>query len=778
MKFTSNTPVVAPSVIGNARLRVSENPLAYGPTGKGMEGLAAGIGQVAKVAKDWQDDHDDAEYMEARNKIMGSLTESMYGENGLLTNGVGENAKGLVGRVNDTVKKTFDDVSKQYNRRVQARLRGTFNENAGNYERLAAQQEGREYVKQKDANYNAALALNADAIAASYDNPAIIDNMLKDSLQLMHYRAIDQGWSGQQLEVEKRAKLTSLVGGAIDNAISDGNLDQAESLLGRFRGGLSQEAVMKWEKTIRSENGIKASREVGEYVFQHYKDDPEGARNYIYNVLANETVGGGSGSGSYSGNAEIDSLLSQAESKYNLPPGLIAAVADAESSFDNDAESPAGALGIMQLMPDTAAGLGVDPYDKAGNIDGGAKYLRQLLDTFDGDIEKAVAAYNAGPNAVKSYGGIPPYAETQNYVRKVLGAIEGYSKIRGGGVSLDSLDSDIDAEGVDLTGTLPETIGMVNRANQIHKEMFGTPLWVSCTTGGHAAGTSHALGKKADVGSDALEESQQNRDAFDARLKAEGIGSVNEYDHPSEGSTAGHFDLNVTGYDWYNDTNHGGFKAGSGSGGHTRPKYTEKQLDDIWRQYNARVNDENAAEKAASNARVKGYINSLKDMTQTEAATYLERLRDEADYQEYKKVLTAVHDYFPEMFKKGSSGGSGSRSSRTYYTGVSGARFTANQIEDAKSDFEEYEERRKDKDETISRTDQRRYNKAARTLNDVQGNSGDNLASKEGLQLARHAVKVTTNDEEAEWYLIVHGKFSESEAKAYVEMVHGSEEED
>nr|DAS84512.1 MAG TPA: hypothetical protein [Caudoviricetes sp.] len=127
-----------------------------------------------------------------------------------------------------------------------------------------------------------------------------------------------------------------------------------------------------------------------------------------------------------SGNENIDALIAQAAEKYGIPVNLLHSIAQTESEYNQDARSEAGAIGMMQLMPDTAAGLGVDPNDLAGNIEGGAKYMRELLDTFDGDVEKAVAAYNAGPNAVKQHGGIPPFEETQDYVRKVLGGLDGY----------------------------------------------------------------------------------------------------------------------------------------------------------------------------------------------------------------------------------------------------------------------------------------------------------------------------------------------------------------
>jgi len=116
----------------------------------------------------------------------------------------------------------------------------------------------------------------------------------------------------------------------------------------------------------------------------------------------------------------VEDLITQAAYAYGVDPELVKAIAIAESDMNQDEISPVGAIGVMQLMPETAAGLGVDPYDTNENIAGGTKYLKQMLDTFDGDVPLAVAAYNAGPGAVKKYGGIPPYSETQNYVGRVM----------------------------------------------------------------------------------------------------------------------------------------------------------------------------------------------------------------------------------------------------------------------------------------------------------------------------------------------------------------------
>ena len=123
--------------------------------------------------------------------------------------------------------------------------------------------------------------------------------------------------------------------------------------------------------------------------------------------------------GSYSG--PYLQMARSAASRYGIPSGLFLRLVQQESGWNPSAVSPKGAIGLAQLMPQTARVLGVDPHDPAENLEGGARYLRQQYDRF-GNWRLALAAYNAGPEAVERHGGVPPYRETRNYVRVIYGS--------------------------------------------------------------------------------------------------------------------------------------------------------------------------------------------------------------------------------------------------------------------------------------------------------------------------------------------------------------------
>ncbi len=139
--------------------------------------------------------------------------------------------------------------------------------------------------------------------------------------------------------------------------------------------------------------------------------------------------------------AEIAETIRAAAARHQVDERLVEAVAWRESGFNPAAVSPKGARGVMQLMPGTARLLGVDAGDPAGNIDGGADYLSRMIKRFDGDTAKALAAYNAGPEAVERYRGVPPYAETIAYVDAILARVArtnvSTSLARSAGTSVD-----------------------------------------------------------------------------------------------------------------------------------------------------------------------------------------------------------------------------------------------------------------------------------------------------------------------------------------------------
>src|SRR3712207_3610953 len=145
----------------------------------------------------------------------------------------------------------------------------------------------------------------------------------------------------------------------------------------------------------------------------------------IRRVLPEQTLGVASASGGALAGVPYSDLFQRAASRHGVDASVLAAVASQESNFNSQARSSAGAVGLMQFMPATAKDLGVNALDPTSSIDGAARYLSSLTKQF-GTTELALAAYNAGPGTVSRYGGIPPYPETQNYVRAVMSKAEAY----------------------------------------------------------------------------------------------------------------------------------------------------------------------------------------------------------------------------------------------------------------------------------------------------------------------------------------------------------------
>ncbi len=188
--------------------------------------------------------------------------------------------------------------------------------------------------------------------------------------------------------------------------------------------GLSLLAIPVRAEIAVLDNGmtlkVTARRAEGDMVFLSLKDGGEVGvpaavvRGFVPDEVLDEVAPGTNG-------GDLRSLAEAAARRHGLDPSLVMAVVAVESGFRTDAVSPKGAQGLMQLMPSTAADLGVgDAFDPAQNLDGGTRHLGSLLSLYGGDIKKALAAYNAGAGAVSRHRGIPPYRETRDYVKRVM----------------------------------------------------------------------------------------------------------------------------------------------------------------------------------------------------------------------------------------------------------------------------------------------------------------------------------------------------------------------
>lgn len=218
--------------------------------------------------------------------------------------------------------------------------------------------------------------------------------------------------------------------------------------------------------------------------------------------------------------ADLSSIFEEAANTFGVSVNLLQSIAKAESNFNADAVSSAGAVGIMQLMPATAAAMGVtDCRDAYQNIMGGAKYIAQLLQKYSGNISLALAAYNAGSANVDKYGGIPPFSETQNYVKKVLSYLEnGVSMDFSGNTSgtWNNTSSDYAALGQTIANLLAGGVSndtldaLANLIQTLKTDDNGTPA------SGNTSGSDGSAASGNTSGSDSSSENRLSEEAENA----------------------------------------------------------------------------------------------------------------------------------------------------------------------------------------------------------------------------------------------------------------------
>lgn len=389
MKFTTYQAAVEPNTMHPPAVRVSSDVNAYGSGGEEYGKLGAAIGQVNKVLAQRRDDLDAADVMKARNEIMTSLTQQLYGENGLFVTGVGENAKGLIDRTTNAINQTYDDVSKHYNDRVKYALKGNLNENMANFQRIAASKEMAEGNEVRKETFASNLATNAQQAALTWQVNGAPTMYVKNGDTLLQVRAKQEGWSGAQLTEERRKMVTDVAAAAAGAALENEDYDRADEILNQFRPDMDQQTYWKLARVGKQKQQAKEMDTEADEILK------------MPGVFDGKTLNLAK-AGEYVNARYGKDAVKSAGGAIKDKEGFFAAVAGQESGGNYSAQNGrTGAFGKYQIMPENwpswaqEAGLSADAPQTPENQEIVAKYkLGQYYDELG--PEGALVAWYAG----------------------------------------------------------------------------------------------------------------------------------------------------------------------------------------------------------------------------------------------------------------------------------------------------------------------------------------------------------------------------------------------
>ena len=792
MKFSSYQPVVNPNTINPPVVQAPKDLEVYGTGGKEWTALAGAVGQATKVLAQKQDDEDAADVMDARNRIMTSLNEQLYGEQGLMTLGVGKNAKGLTDRVTQAIQDTSAEIAKDYNPRVRYALKSTLNDNMLNYQRIATGQENRERENTEQADYQAALNINTQNAGMTWDVTNALTNYENDTRRIILAYGAKRGWTGEQIQSELMGAITKQVASAATAAITAGNYERAAQILQVNRGKMDQNVYNQLYGSVKQKQDVAKTYTTADDIVNQCWDPKTG--RFDWNK-ANELIK----QNSYS------NVGGQGTPGNSCKVCFFAAIVGQESGGDSTAVSPAGAVGIYQIMPDNwpswskeAGYEGADPNDEAAQRAVGKYKLGQYYDQYG--PAGAMVAWYAGEENAKRYvkgettdiWGRPWDAPQSNgpsiqgYVDSVMSKLPAGEQNAGGGSGGIDISKKVyytvkpGKEG-EVTNLGHSTWAKLNALAALYEQAFGQqddyePFYVTAggSTKGHNPGSKHYENRAFDIAMDSLARHPERLQWLQEHAADVGLKPLNEYaGYGNEQWADGdNFHFSDDGGDFDENAYMGGSTGTAASGETIYDPTMEKSLRSA---VEAALQDRTQAYKQDKQNHFDDVEHAVDTAGSFSAAKALVEGDTTLDLQQKNTLIGMAASKFGVNRNTGLPASSGRKSSSTSTSvvGASGAKYTIKEINNARYEVEEYYERMDDPEDTISRTDQRRYNKAANLLQDIgEVGSGDNLASSDGLEMARHAIEVTADDEEAAWYLISNYGYSEEEADYYINLAH------